>query len=307
MTDNSKIYVTAEQVMSYLSLRIRGALQSLDKNDILRMQEIRLRSGRPLAVTISGREYFVTMQGRLTAYPHEGIRITRMEIEESFRAVCEYSVYSYARELREGYITLKGGARVGIAGTAVYDGSNLASMRCISSMSFRLPRQVKDCAVKLAAVNFGGLLVTGAAGSGKTTILRDLCRLLGNDKRVSLIDTRGELAGMLHGMPQYEIGLHTDVFDGFPRSTGAVTALRAMTPDYIVCDEIGTDEDVEALMQVHGCGVKIIASAHGCGMEDIQERKPLRPLISSGVFTHAAVLGSCANPGELVKIVAVQQ
>ncbi len=302
MTDNGKVYVTSAQVISYLSPRLRGAVQSLSGSDTYRIQEIRLRAGRPLAVSINGKEKFVTMAGKLTAYPDEGVKVLRTEIEETFRAVCEYSVYSYQKELREGYVTLKGGARVGISGTAVYENGRLTSMRNISSMAFRVPREVKNSAAALASLSFKGLLIAGTAGSGKTTVLRDLCRLLGSERRVSLVDSRGEIAGMLHGMPQFEIGLHTDVFDGFPRDIGSMTALRSMTPEYIVCDEIGTHEDTEALMQICGCGVSIIASAHGGSVDDILRRDAILPLIEAGVFSHIAMLESASAPGRIKKI-----
>ncbi len=297
--------------MNYLSPRIRSAVQSIDEQSLENLQEIRLRAGRPLAVSIAGREHFVTLAGRLTAYPEQAVTVLRMEVQETFRALCEYSVYSYSQELREGYITLKGGARAGIAGTAVYEDFRLKSMRDISSICLRIPRQVRNCADALirqtVARSDGGLIVFGRAGSGKTTILRDMCRILGGRYRVSLIDTRCEIAGTLHGMPQFDVGLHTDVFDGMPRGEGAVMALRAMTPEYIVCDEISTLDEAEALMQVSGCGVRIIASAHSGSIEDAMRRKCIKLLAGAGVFEYAALLGSGTSPGVLREVVRLER
>lgn len=291
---------------SYLSPRLRSAVQSMQHGDIDRLQEVRIRAGRPLAVTVDGREHFLMISGNLTAYPEQAVKVTKAEIEETFRSVCEYSVYSFARELREGFITLRGGARVGLSGTAVYNDGVLSGMRDISSLCFRLPRQVVNCAAKLVRETIvkcgGGVLIAGKAGSGKTTMLRDTCRLLGSNSRLSLIDTRGEIAGILHGIPQYDIGTHTDVFDGFPRSDGAVMALRSMTPEYIVCDEISTREEADALLQVFGCGVNIIASAHAGSIDDIIKRRTLKPLIDAGVFTCVAFLGEGMKPGKLVSV-----
>ncbi|MGN0593064.1 MAG: ATPase, T2SS/T4P/T4SS family [Ruminococcus sp.] len=295
-----------EQCFSYFAPRIRAAVQAICAGDRSRLQEIRIRAGRPLAVSLGGKEHFVMISGNLTDYPKQGVMVTRGEVEETFRAVCEYSVYRYAQELKEGYITLRGGARVGIAGTAVYENGVLSRMRDVSSLNFRIPRQMKNCAVQLAeqtlAHHKAGLLIAGVAGAGKTTMLRDLCRILGGCARVSLIDTRGEIAGVLHGIPQYDVGFHTDVFDGFPRSEGAYTALRVMTPDYIVCDEIGTPDDAEALLQLHGCGVHIIATAHAGSMEDVAQRTALRTLIDAGVFDYIALLGNGIHQGELQKV-----
>lgn len=291
---------------SYLSPRLRSAVQSMQHGDIERLQEIRIRAGRPLAVTVDGREHFLMISGNLTAYPEQAVKATKAETEETFRSVCEYSVYSFSRELCEGFITLRGGARVGLSGTAVYNEGELSGMRDISSLCFRLPRQVVNCASKLVretVVRYGGgVLIAGKAGSGKTTMLRDVCRLLGSSSRVSLIDTRGEIAGILHGIPQYEIGAHTDIFDGFPRSDGAVMALRAMAPEYIVCDEISTREEADALLQVFGCGVNIVASAHAGSIDDIMKRRTLKPLIEAGVFSCAAFIGEGTKPGKLVSV-----
>lgn len=301
--DNTGAWV---KYFSYLSPRLRSAVQSMQHSDTEKLQEIRIRAGRPLAVTVNGREHFLMMSGALTSYAEQAVKVTRAETEETFRKVCEYSVYSYEREISEGFITLRGGARVGISGTAVYNGTRLSGMRDISSLCFRMPRQVINCAALLAGEtvvrNKGGLIIAGKAGSGKTTILRDLCRILGGSARVSLIDTRGEIAGMLHGIPQYDIGAHTDIFDGFPRSDGAVMALRAMTPDYIICDEISTAEEASALLQVYGCGVNIIASAHAGSLDEFMQRKTLKPLIDAGVFSNAALLSDELHPGRIVSV-----
>lgn len=300
MTDSRNI--TA--YLSYLAPRLRAAVQCMKKEDMAGLQEIRLRTGRPLSVTVRSRIHLLTIGGTLTSYPEQALRVTRSETDETFRRACEYSVYSCAREIREGFITLRGGARVGISGTAVYDdGGSLSGMRDISSICIRIPREIKNCAASLVSEtlirNGGGLLIAGRAGSGKTTLLRDICRILGSSSRVSLIDTRGEIAGILHGMPQFDTGAHTDIFDGFPRGEGAVMALRAMTPEYIVCDEISTQAEASALMQVFGCGVKIIASAHAGSLDDIRKRSNLSRLISEGVFTSAVLAGDVNNPGKI--------
>ena len=132
--------------------------------------------------------------------------------------------------------------------------------------------------------------LVGESGSGKTTMLRDLCRLLGASHRLTLVDERSEIAAVHHGVPQYDVGLHTDVLDGFPRAEGLLTALRVMTPEVLVCDEIGTEADAQAILRIHGCGVPGIASAHGTSWEDLERRPVLRQLLEQGVFRYAAIL-----------------
>ncbi len=121
-------------------------------------------------------------------------------------------------------------------------------------------------------------------------MLRDLCRLIGDNHRVTLVDERSEIAAMHHGVPRYPVGMHTDVLDGFPRAEGLLTALRVLTPETLICDEIGTDADAEAILRVHGCGVPVIASAHGTSWEDLEKRGTLRRLLEADVFSYAAFL-----------------
>ena len=140
-------------------------------------------------------------------------------------------------------------------------------------------------------VNKGDVVVViGPSGSGKTTMLRDMCRLLGAEHRVSLIDGRSEIAAVQQGVPRYDVGLHTDVLDGYARAEGLLTALRVMTPDVLVCDEIGTEADAEAILRIHGCGVPVVASAHAVSWEDVQCRAVLEALLRAGAFQYVALL-----------------
>ena len=183
---------------------------------------------------------------------------------------------------------------MGIAGSAVYQEGKLVQMRHISGLNFRVSHAVTGCAESLyrrtCARQPASLLLVGAVGSGKTTMLRDLCRLLGASHRLTLVDERSEIAAVHHGVPQYDVGLHTDVLDGFPRAEGLLTALRVMTPEVLVCDEIGTEADAQAILGIHGCGVSVIASAHGTSWEDLERRPVLRQLLEQGVFRYAAIL-----------------
>ncbi len=222
------------------------------------------------------------------------MRISQQTIERVFQAVCEYSVYRYAREISEGFVTVDGGNRVGIAGSAVYREGDLTQIRHVSGLNFRVSRAVTGCAQNLfgqtCGVRLCSVLLVGSVGSGKTTMLRDFCRLLGNTCRVTLVDERSEIAAVHHGVPRYDVGLHTDVLDGFPRAEGLLTALRVMTPEVMVCDEIGTEADAEAILRMHGCGVPVLASAHAASWEDLERRTVLKKLMQAGVFQYVAVL-----------------
>ena len=262
-----------QAILSCFPPELRQIFQRIPVSEWERMQEIRLRVGRPIAIHRGQAERFLHIDGTCNDRWTDAVFLKREQLDAIFHAACEYSVYRYQREIAEGYVTIQGGNRIGICGTAVFRDGQYVQMRNISGLNIRLARQVKDCAKELAAKlcsqRLTSILLAGTVGSGKTTMLRDLCRILGQTYRLCIIDSRGELAAVQNSVPQYEIGLHTDVYDGFPRAEGAVMALRVMAPDGLVCDEISTAEDAAALMQVYGCGVQILATAHAANEQDL--------------------------------------
>lgn len=257
------------------------------------IQEIRLRSDRPVGIRVNGTEKFLTMQGYLTDSPMDAVIITCEEIAQTFQAVCSYSVYSHERDLSEGYVTIRGGCRVGICGSACVQENVPVKLRNISGLNFRIGGEYIGTAHKVwqeICNETGGILVAGTVGSGKTTFLRDLCRIIGDRFLTSLVDERGEIAAVHRGVPQHNIGLKTDVLDGYPRSVGILTALRVMTPQYIICDEISTQQDVQAILQAAGCGVFFAASCHAGSMDELYHRSVLLPLFHAQVFQHCVFL-----------------
>lgn len=267
------------------------------------IHEIRLRTGRPPGIVSFGKEQFLTEKGSLTEYSDMCRCVTSSEIEQTFRAVCDYSIHSYQREISEGFITLEGGNRVGFCGTAVTENGRVTTLKYISGMNFRIAGQVWGCAEilcrKVFADGLHSILVIGAPMSGKTTVIRDVCRILGGKSRICVIDERGEIGAVWQGRPQNDIGNFTDILDGYPKSEGIMTAVRVMSPEVIVCDEIGGEEDCCALLSSANMGVKIIASAHGNSVEDIRKRKYLKELLENGIFDFVVTLGNGNNLGKI--------
>ncbi len=288
MNTAENLRTTAE----YLPQRVRQAVMQLAAGRVL-PQEIRLRSGRPVSVTIGGRDRFLTPSGMLTDAPEKGIAVTPSELGASFHAVCAYSVHSHVQDVAEGFVTIRGGCRVGICGTAVTQPDGQAAQRQITSLNFRIAGEAAGTAQGVwtrIGSRPAGILIAGAAGSGKTTFLRDLCRIMGNICRTALVDERGELACMHKGLPQHDVGALTDVLDGWGRAEGVLTALRVLTPVCIVCDEISTRADADALLQAAGCGVHLAASCHAGSPDELYSRPVLRPLLEAGVFRYAVFL-----------------
>ena len=223
-------------------------------------------------------------------------------LDEVVRKICEYSVYSRQNEIVNGFITLRGGHRAGICGTAVLRDGEMSNVRCISSVNLRFAREIRGSADQLLhSVKdiSGGVLICGEPSSGKTTLLRDLARQLSADRNVALIDERGELAACIGGMPQNDVGL-CDVYDGYPKAEAMRHAVRTMSPDVLICDEIGTDEEASLRNCLRG-GVAVIATAH------IRHREELRrhPAFRTGAFSTVVFLSGRQNVGEIISVQSV--
>ena len=280
-------------VTEYLPQSVRKSIESLPDPTQDLIREIRLRCGRPVAVSLNGKEQFLMPEGGLTMRSSEALIASRDDLTRSFQAVVSYSVYSHEQDVAEGFVTIRGGCRVGICGTAVRLGEHVQNIRQIAGLNFRIAGAFPGIAESVFRQTAGhSVLIAGPVGSGKTTFLRDLARLNGNRWRTALVDERGELAAVVKGLPQQDIGLLTDVLDGYPRASGILTALRVLSPDCIVCDEISTISDADAILQAAGCGVQFLASVHAGSLEALRERPVLQPLLDAEVFSYAVLLQS---------------
>ena len=275
----------------YLPPAVRSAVLHLPPETRSRICEIRLRAGRPVSLTLGASDRFLAA-GELTGNPASALIPGIDELGRSLQALLSYSVHSHRQELTEGYLTIRGGCRVGICGTAVRDGDSVQSVKYVSGLDFRIAGEFPGCAESVfrQTGQAGGLLVAGRPGSGKTTFLRDVCRLLGDRSRTALIDERGELAAVHHGIPSHDTGLMTDVLDGYPRAKGILTALRVLNPVHIVCDELISAADADAVLAAAGCGVQITASVHAGSLAELEKRRNLAPLLDAGVFRYAVFL-----------------
>lgn len=290
------------EILRYFSPEIRKLLEMSIGGYADNIQEIRLRCGKPVAVSSYGKVRYIS--GGQPAY-----KVSRNDIEYTFQALCNYSVHSYQNEIAQSFITVKGGHRAGIAGSAVLNDNHITSVKYISSINFRIASQIKGCSDRIYSQIFSqrpeGLLVAGVPSSGKTTFLRDLCRNLSEKYCVSVIDERGEIGAVYHGEPQNDLGMMCDVFDGYPKAEGLQTALRVMSPDIAVCDEIGGESEVRQLLSCVNAGVKIIASAHAGSVDELYRRKNIKILLENGVFDYIVMLGKKENTGRAEKIVRV--
>lgn len=278
------------EAIESLPASMKNRLDSLDTKIKKRAREVRIRAGRPMMIEL-GREKY-SMPGRISS----------VELSECFRALCGYSVHSHTEEIRQGFLTLKGGHRAGICGTAVYQSGELYNLRDISSVNIRIAREIIGTSRTLFSLlgdDPGGLLLVGEPSSGKTTLLRDCVRKLPGV--VSLIDTRNEIAAVLNGVPQKDVG-NADVFSGFSRCDGMLCALRTMAPDYIVCDELGGHEDIKAVSACVGGGVHLISTVHSSGLEELLKRDEVKQILKTGAFKTLVFLKGKSSPCEISEI-----
>lgn len=287
---------------------IRRMLEQLPADIKDAAQEIRLRAEKPVAICCGAKLYFLRQDGS-PAKESSGVfrTVSKQELQDTVRGLCSCSVYSFQNELKQGYLTIQGGHRVGICGTAVLSGAEVASVRDISSVNIRIARQIPGAADGLfrKIEDFsGGLLLAGPPSSGKTTVLRDIVRQLsggvrGKPKKVAIVDERGELAGTSFGVAQNDLGIHCDVLDGYPKGIGILQAVRTLSPEYIVCDELGGQEELYSLQQGLYAGVSMIASIHAGNLHDMMFRPQVKELIHTGAFQTVVLLESCEHPGKI--------
>lgn len=230
------------------------------------VDEIRLRCGRELSLTINGENVLC------------GMKCSRADLEETVVHLCQGSLYSHADGIREGVITTDCGIRAGVCGRAVVLNDRMEFVRDISSVCIRIPHRIPGAADEVfRKMGEGGVLIFSPPGGGKTTILRELIPLLGNRKRTAVIDTRYELC-------VDETGGLADIYAGYSRGTGIRSAVRTMSPEVIICDEIMGDEDVKAILEAHGSGVMVCASVHGSAAETLRRDPGIARLLDAGVF-----------------------
>ena len=215
-----------------------------------------------------GMRKFISNRGGLTDNPYKSVRVNESHISEALEIASKSSVYSVEDEIRNGFLTIDGGHRIGICGSAVIRDGRISFVKDISALNYRIAREVKGCAAPVinSVMRNGQLrntLIISPPGAGKTTILRDIARLLSDEGiRVCIVDERREIAAMHNGRSSFDLGVSTTVFSGTPKAAGMLMMLRAMSPDVIVTDEIGTGTDAAAVTKIINSGTKIITTIH---------------------------------------------
>ncbi len=304
-----------DEVLPLLPPSVREALGRMPAEYAVTLEEVRLRVGRPLAVGSGGREAFLSADGQLVVRPEAAYCVTAADVEAALQLVFRSSLYAVEEQLRQGYVTVAGGHRVGFGGTALVERGHIVSLSRISSLNFRLGREVLGAADPIMPYlvcegRACAALILSPPLGGKTTVLRDAVRQLSDGVaglgfpgvKVCVVDERSEVAGCWGGVPQRYVGLRTDVIDGAPKAQGLMMAVRAMSPQVVATDELGGARDAAAVEEALYAGVAVLATAHASSILEARSRPGLAGLVARGAFDRIVLLSRRLGPGTVETI-----
>ncbi len=277
--------------------------QAIAKLNLAKLKEIRMRIGYPIVVDYGG-VYYLSSNG-VTDVISKSIICDMSMIDFVIAHACENSIYAYNEEIKQGFITVEGGIRIGLAGTCVSEKDTIKTIKNLSSINIRLPHEIKDCSLKILEFitepQISNTLILSPPGAGKTTLLRDLAFQISQRyiKNVLIIDERNEIANVVNGFSQYKLGIFCDIMTNCTKQFGLENGIRSMRPDVVMTDEIANIEDINAVLYAQGCGVKVIATTHCDNLENLQTKKDFEQLLSNRAFNRYIVLSSRNGAGTI--------
>jgi stage III sporulation protein AA len=289
-----------ETILHFLPKKIADLINQIPPNQKEELEEIRIRIDRPIEITMKGDPCFLSY----IIQPDDAFQL--------MNKISQFSIYALEEELKRGYITVAGGHRIGLAGKVILENGMVKAIRDISSFNIRIAREKVGIAESIIPFIYQGnwvnTMIIGPPQTGKTTLLRDMARIISTGteaipaSKVGVVDERSEIAGCVNGVPQLTFGTRLDVLDACPKAEGMMMLIRSMSPEVLVVDEIGRKEDAEAIQEAVHAGIKLIMTTHGTSIEEITKRPSLREIISQKIFKRFVILSRQSGPGTITKI-----
>ena len=296
--------INEDEILRVLPLDISNEIKGYLINEPL--QEIRIKANKPIIVNLSNKEVILDRIATIS------------DLKQILVRISNYSLYAYEEEIKQGYITIKGGHRIGMAGECVISQGEVKTIRNISSINIRICREVKGSSNEIMKFivskdRIYNTLIISPPKCGKTTILRDIARNISNGmainnlsgKKVSIIDERSEIASSFNGIPQLDVGIRSDILDSCFKKDGMIMAIRSLSPEVLICDEIGTSGEIDALNMAFNSGVNIVVTIHGYNIDDVYKRSVFKDLLEKSILERIVVLSSRRGPGTIENIYSI--
>lgn len=292
--------MNTKDIFYILPQSIRNLIEKIKELD--KLQEIRIKINKPLSIYADNKEIVANYI------------VTKEDVKIILQRISNYSIYAFEEEIKQGYITIKGGHRVGLCGSCVIDNQKVRTIKNIASLNIRICREVIGCSKKIMPYiiennRVMNTILISPPKCGKTTLIRDISKNISDGirildlnfsgRKVCIIDERSEIGGCYDGVAQMNVGLRTDILDNCLKSEGIMMAIRSMAPDVIVCDEIGTYKDVDSILMAMNSGVNLITTIHGYGVEDLYKRPIFKDILENQVFQRAIVLSGLNGIGTI--------